>query len=563
MTSLIRRSLVAVIWVSVTAVAVAQGSTCIPAGVPSPTQPPTVAPTLGTITAYVDPVSGDNATGAPGGMPFKTIQAAVSALAQVTNTPAQLGAVILMPGWYGYDPSDVRYNGEEWPVQVEPGIRIEGLNALNVMIDGGKRVPSPTTYTVPSPTTGAFIGRVPCFVMGGSLLYGYTYTLLNRMTIVDAEIGVLVTGDGEIDGHVSETLFMGCDVGVQIHSTGGPLQGIHKPRINWCTFGNCDVGLAMTGQTGPNLTPARSFPAIVNALFKSASDLEGVPCHAVSTSAFGATRVNQSTAIPQPAQNPVGVFDADLYSRHDLFVGARSQVTQQQFAGQTQADWWFTDWRLTFAIPSGMANPADGPGITVFPTSTGNGTTVDLSFGDYAIASESAEGPGTYGPLVGPYGGATGHLGYRAGGAFIVGGTIPGERRFGASASGIMYNKLDVYWRPGTSPMLLLGVNLGGGPLYVAGQRYPRGVMASPTALGPLLGFVGDAFLDYPTYGVTDWTTLVSGQGTSGVTQFDLTATLGLSTATTWTQSTVWQMACIDQTGTIVGCDAQPFSVGR
>ncbi|NRA97362.1 MAG: hypothetical protein HRU14_14270 [Planctomycetes bacterium] len=112
--------------------------------------------------------------------------------------------------------------------------------------------------------------------------------------------------------------------------------------------------------------------------------------------------------------------------------------------------------------------------------------------------------------------------------------------------------------------MLLLGVNLGSGPLYVAGQRYPRGVLATPTGLGPLLpGFAGDAFLDYPNYGMTDWTTLVSSQGTSGVTQFDLTATLGLSPATTWTQSTVWQMACIDQFGTIVGCDAQPFSVGQ
>ena len=89
-------------------------------------------------------------------------------------------------------------------------------------------------------------------------------------------------------------------------------------------------------------------------------------------------------------------------------------------------------------------------------------------------------------------------------------------------------------------------------------------MLATPTGLGPLLpGFAGDAFLDYPNYGMTDWTTLVSSQGTSGVTQFDLTATLGLSPATTWTQSTVWQMACMDQTGTVVGCDAQPFSVGR
>ncbi len=563
MSSFTHRSLLAVVWVSVATVAFAQGYVCAPPGSPSPVQPPTPAPSLPTVTAYVDPVLGNDATASPGGNAFKTIQAAVNALAQVTNTPSELGAVILMPGWYGYDPTDTRYNGEVWPVQVQPGIRIEGVNALNVIIDGGRQVPAPTTYTVPSPTTGVLTPRVPCFVMGGSLLYGYTYTLVNRVTIVDADIGVLVTGDGEIDGTVSETLFMNCAVGAQIHSTGGALDGVHRPRILWCTFGNCDVGLAMTAQTGPNLTPPRSFPAVVNTLFKNTVDLEGVPCHAVSASAFGATRVNQSTSIPQPAPDPTSAFDVDLYTHNDLFLGARSQVTQQQFAGQSESDWWFSDWRLTFVIAGGMTNPAQGPGVTTFPANTANGTTIDLSFGDYAIASESSEGLGTYGPLSGPYGGATGHIGYRAGGTFVVGGTVPGERRFGSSASGIMYNLLDIYWPPGTTPVVLFGIDPGNGPLYINGQKHARGVLPTAAALGPLLGFAGDAFLDYPAYSLTDWTSLTNGLGTSGVAQFDLTASLGLTNATQWTKHVVWQMACIDPFGIIVGSDAQPFSVGR
>ncbi len=559
--------MLAVAWVAAAAVTWAQGPSCSAFAGPGFVQPPATTPTLPTVVAYVDPVSGDDVSAAPGGAAYRTIQAACDALDQVINAPLQLGAVVLLPGWYGYDPTDSRYNGEAWPVQVRPGVRIEGVNALNVMIDGGKVIPGATTFQVPSPTTGQLQARVPCFVMGGSYLYGYTHTLINRVTIVNAEIGVLVTGAGEIHGTVAETLFMNCGVGAQVHSTGGALEGQHAPRFLWCTFGNCDVGFAMTGQTGPNVTAPRSVPALVNGLFKSDRDLEGVPCHAVSTTAFGLSRVNQSTAIPQPAQAPGSVFDVDGYAHAALFVGARCQATQQVHLGQPTSQWWFSDWRLTHATtqPGATPNPADGPGVTSFPSITPNGTPVSLDFADYSIGSESSEGPGTYGPAAGPFGGATGHLGYRSGGAYIVGGTVPGTRRFGASASGIMYNVLDVRWRNGTLPLMMLGMITGGGgdSPWINGQRNAVGVLDHPAPLGPLFGISGDVFLDYSSFPVVDLTPLLGGASTGGLRSFNLGAALGLNPGTNWSVNFVSQLIIMDAaTGAIAGTDAQPFSVG-
>lgn len=571
MSSLSRQSSLGLSWVLVAAVACAQGVTCGTPSVPAPLQPAATAPTVAALVAYVDPEQGDDAAATPGGPAYKTIQAAVTAVATQRGA-TQMGHVKLLPGWYGYDPSDGRYNGEAWPVVVPPGILIQGLNALNVTLDGGKKVPGPTTYAVASTEQAGLVDVVPCFVFGDTQLNGFDYNLLNRVTIVDADVGVLVTGDGEVHPTVAECLFMNCGVGAQVHSTGSGVQGAHRPKFLWNTFGNCDLGFALTGESSGVITSTRAHPALMNCLFKSTVDLEGVPCHAVSSCAFGQTRFNTSSFVPQPIADPPGtVFDVDLFTHDDLFVGARSAVMQSAYAGTAQDDWWFTDYRLTFstAFPSATPNPAEGPGVTVFPAITPNGTGVDIGFGPgVTLGPVSAEGQGTYGPLFGPYSGATGHLGYRSGGTFLVGGTVPGERRFGADANGIMFDLIEVHWRPGQNVVLAGVVHPWTPRLWTPGQDHACGVFPGGMAAAPLLGptFVGDVYLDLWAYQTdpavtTLLTTTLNGAAASGYAQINLSSFGGPPTFPRF--GGVWQAAFIDAATQIVASDAQPFYVGQ
>ena len=530
-----------------------QGGPCTSTPAPAPLQPATVTPSLPTLEAWVDPEQGDDATASPGGLPYRTIQAAVDAVSLAMAAPSQMGGVVLMPGRYGFDGGPGMANGESWPVQVPPGVHIEGLDATSVIIDGGLKDPAATPITLPAVRAAGTEDVVPCFVYGGSYLYGYGVSLIDRVTVVDADIGILVTGDGEIDPTIAESLFMNCDVGVRIHSTGHVTQGIHRPRILWCTFGNCDVGLAMTGEIAGAVSASRSWPAIMNGLFKCNADLEGVPCDALAATAFGATRCNTSAFVAQPAVDPVPVFDADGWTRGDLFLGARYVQGPAESA-------WFTDWRLTHATqaPGAVANPAASVGITAFPAATPNGTPVTLQFGGgLALGMTSAEGRGTYGPLNGPFGGAPGHIGYRSGGTFLVGGTVPGERRFGPDANGVMYDVIDLHWKtPGTA-LLLFGVRPGGRP-WLPNQRHPAGVLdpPHPMANSPF-PWSGDVFIDYVNHPINDFSGLVANTGSTGFAS----ANLGLQSVG-FSVPSVWQMAVIDATGQIVLTDSQAFVIG-
>jgi hypothetical protein len=536
--------------------ALAQGYPCATAPGPSPTQ--VAPPTLPTLEAWVDPNFGNDATASTGGAgsPFKTIQAATTALAATIAWPAQNGAVLLMPGRYGYDPLDPRYNGEIWPVQVEPGVRIEGLNALNVLIDGGRRHPAAVSHNVVSPSSGALESAVPCFVLGSPRTSGYRWTLINRVTIVDADIGILVTGSGGVHPTIAESLFMNCRVGAQVHSSGGLSDGVHRPRFVWCTFGNCDIGLALTAETGGNPAPARALPAVVNGLFKCDTDLEGVPCSAVTTSAFAAARTNVSTSLIQPSEAPTPVFDADAYSHADLFMGARFLAS-----GSPGSQAWFTDWRLTHqtATQPVTANPAANAGLIVFPIIPPNGTDVGAIFGDYAIGTASAEGSGTYGPLAGPTGTPTGHAGYRSGGTFLVGGTVPGERRFGLDAAGVMYDQVDLFWPPSGSAFFLGSVSIAQGP-WLSGQRHPAGLLSGGVVLAPgSLPWAGSLFLDYQNHTIQDLSLLLPSNGTGGHHRISM----GLPPVVQGWAGFAWQLAYLDGLGNLVTTDAQVFTVSE
>jgi len=574
MSTLFRRTNMIAAWALMTAVVCAQGSSCVAPLSLAPLHPPSAGPTISPLQAYVDPEQGDDglALAHPGAFPFKTIQAAVSAVSS-QRAVSQFGDVVLMPGWYGYDPSAPRYNGEAWPVVVPAGVHIRGVNALNVTIDGGKKIPGATTYSVPSVTQSGFVDVVPCFVYGAGQVNGFDFNLLNRVTIVDADVGVLVTGSGEVNPTIAECLFMNCTVGAQVHSSGSGIEGAHRPRFLWCTFGNSDVGFALTGAIGGAVSATRARPALVNLLFKNTVDFEGVPCHAIAACAFASMRVNQSTFVPQPlaTEAPTPVFDVECWEHSDLFIGARSSVMQATYSATAQSEWWFTDWRLTFrtAYPTAIPNPAEGPGVTLFPAITPNGTTVGTTFGAGPVLGiDSSEGPGTYGPLNGPYGGATGHIGYRSGGTFIVGGTVPGERRFGADANGIMFDHIEVHWRPG-QPSIAAGVVHPSVPrLWRQNQEHAEGIVPSGVLAASVLGpsFVGDIFVDVWTYPmdlvVTNLltSTLASSAG-SGYAMIDLSS---FGAAPTFPKfGGVWQAAFLDATTQVVTGDAQAFYVGQ
>ncbi|MAG31974.1 MAG: hypothetical protein CL908_13895 [Deltaproteobacteria bacterium] len=550
------RLFVAVLSVAVASAACGQGGSCTQSVVPVPLQPVYSAPTLPTIETYVDPSRGDDALAMVGGVvAYQTIQAAVDAVAASISLPGQMGCVVLLPGRYGYKPTEPRYNGEVWPVQVPPGVRIEGVNALNVIIDGGAKSPSSTTTAVPSPMQSGFVNATPAFVYGGASLFGYSHTLLNRVTFVDADVGVLITGGGEVDPTIAECLFMNCTVGAQVHSTGTLTEGVHKPKFLWCTFGNCDFGVAVTGETAGIANAPRSYPAIVNSLFKCDHDLDGVGCDAVLSSAFASTRTNTSAFVLQPALAPTPLFDVEGYSRDDLFIGARYRAPTV-----LPADQWFTDWRLTHRTegPPIIGNPAATAGITVFPAITPNGTPTDIIVGDVTLGTESGEGGGTYGPLSNPYGGSTGHIGYRSGGTFLVGGTVPGERKFGLGMNGVMYNQLELFWQPGSALIGLLGVAPTSPTLWRPGQRQADGVQVPGTPLGTIGPALGNLFLDFPSLPITDWSILIPVGGSTTGTHL---IPLGNLTPSGLEVLCVWQAAYIDPLGSVVGSDAQPFTI--
>ena len=572
MTYFSRRTCSALLCTLIALAPFASAQVCGAPAVPAPLLPVATMPAASPLTVHVDPESGDDTLASPGGAPYKTIAAAIADVA-IGRGAAQLGEVVLLPGWYGFDPADPRYNGETWPVVVPPGIHLQGVNALNVMLDGGRKAPGATTWSVPSTGQAGFADVVPCLVLGGSHQGGYDHSLVNRLTIVDADVGVLVIGDGEVHPTIAETLFMNCGVGAQVHSTGAATQGVHRPRFLWNTFGNCDVGCALTAEVFGTVAPVRAYPALVNCLFKNVVDLEGVPCHAMASCAFGATRANLSTFVPQPAtaELPTTLFDVDGFSHADLFIGARASIAGQQNVGLPHGDWWFTDWRLTFTteLPGAIANPADGSGVTVFPSSTPNGTAVDVGFGPGVnLGPVSSEGPGTYGPLNGPFGGATGHIGYRSGGTFLVGGTVPGERRFGPDAAGIMYDLIEIHWKPGQNPFVAGVVHPWVPRLWLSGQDHAEGVLANGVSASFLFGpaFVGDVFLDlwsYPQDVAVSMllTTTLASAGASGYAQINLSSFGAPPSFPKF--GGVWQVALLDQTNAFIASDAQAFYVGQ
>lgn len=520
-----------------------------------PVQPPVVPPLSTPLIAVVDPLAGDDVLAAVGTVaPYKTIGAAVAALTPLVATPGVYAVIRLMPGLYGFGAGAAQsiYNGDRWPLFIPPGICLRGDSALRVFLDGAALDPAVPGLVVPDPLNGTPATVHPVLVFGGPALGGYEHTVVSRLSIVRAEVGVLIGGAGEIEPTFGHVLFTGCHVGAQVHSLGAAPAGVHRPRFVWCTFGGNDLGFAATGETaGGNAAPSPSRPAIVNCLFYNVRDFEGVDCAAVDHCAFAPSAVNLSASLGVPAPAPVPVFDPSAYTLRDLFVGAATLP-----AGVNAGATLFTDWRLTFRTqgPVWQDNPAATGAISVFPMITGNGTPVSISFPSEILGSSGGgEGHGTGAPTP-----ATGlptglSLGYDQAGTFVVGGTLPFTDGFGWSSGGTPFTTMHFILRQPPAIPMLFGVIPGGVAPHVAGSLAPSGVLASPMCWG---GFQGCWFLDHLTYPLENYSMLIggSGAGTLGGAHWSVPVSLGLPTGRA---DFVFQVAYIAPNGQPVLSDVQ------
>jgi hypothetical protein len=471
----------------------AQGGSPCATGIVQPLLPPVLLPEW---QAHVDPTAGDDLLGTvyqwatPNARAFRTIQAALDAVAVRCSVTGPVGVVHLLPGRYGFDAQDPKINGERWPVLLRPHVSLRGADAMRVILDGSALAPNSPQFTVASQ-----LGAAPLTpVLLAATLPGESYerVAVSRVTIWQAQIGLMVDGAGAGNLTLAESLIAFGSVGALLRSPPQGLGGVHRTRFLWCTFGSNTVGLASTGMApaGQWAAPA-SQPAIVNSVFKNLLDLEGISCDAVVASAFGGARCNLLFPLPPGVVAPTPLVELSAYSEADLFLGARQPVAPGPYS----------DWRLTHGtLTSGLPNPLRTGGVTGLPISTPNGTPVTAQFGAHLLGLDSAEGPGTFGPMGPPLGPAgPSHLGYRSGGTFLVGGTIPKTRRFGPSAQGIMYDTMHLITPGGSSTILLFAVaSTGSAWNPILGQ--PTGMAAVPTAPPPsplpglLLG--GEWFLE-------------------------------------------------------------------
>ena len=525
-------------------------------------QSPPVVSTAAAYQAWVDPDSGDDATGLVSAghtstpNAYRTIQAALNAVGAACDAAQGYGLVHLLPGRYGYVTSSAPdANGEIWPVTLHPRVSVRGLDALSVILDGGALAPGAQTYPVSTSLGGAAV--TPVFLAEGVAGDDFGTTCVSRVSIVDAQVGLMVTGSEPVNLTLAESLLAWCGVGVLVRSSGSAIEGVHRPRFLWCTMGACLVGLVRTGQDSAGFpSDPRSQPAIVNCLLKNLADLEGVGCSSVLTSAFSASRCN--TLYPGPANEPAPTPVVELGSMNDddLFVGAR----------YVQGSDHYTDWRLTQGMLSlPLPNPALSGGSVTFPATTPNGTSVLQDFGSHALGIESAEGPGTFGPLGPPTGPPSGsHLGYRSGGTFIVGGTAPKSRRFGPSAGTILYDSIHLV-TPGTSSMVVLAGHMVIGDLYVPGHFGPTGLLEAPFPLSSLqlpLGGValsGEWFID-PSQGLADLTSLMAA-ASPGPHEHHAVVSLGLPPGLTGQVHLLLQGVAHDGMA-ITSTDMQVFTIG-
>lgn len=531
-------------------------------GAPCPPPPPLTplqngGPVLqgAPLEAWVDPANGNDGTAQVGTtQAFKTLAGALSSLGPMVQQLQAPGTVRLLAGWYGFNPASSLYNGERWPVFVPPGVSIRGVSAMNVMLDGAAIDPMAPTIAVAHPLSGTLRPVRPVLVFGDPLtLTGYSRSLLSRVSVVRGEIGVLVQGEGEIDPTFGHVLFSGCDVGVQVHSTGPAIAGIHRPKVVWCTFGNCNVGVAVTSTILAPLMIPRARPSIVNGLFKCGVDFEGLACSDVDTTAFGLSRFNVGSAVVPPTNPPTSVFNADFYSLRDLFIGAQSLPV-----GVNPAQMFLTDFRLAFETNGVGVNPALTGSIESFPLTLSNGTSVAVSFpGDILGTSGGGEANGTGTPPSGA-GMPTGlSLGYDPAGTVQIGGTMPMTDGFGIGFGGT-FSMFRMYLRQ--TPIISFLYVVSGMPTpYTPGRLDPLGVLSPQVSVGGMLGTLALDF-SYPSLDLTPILGAIPGTYGALGAQWSVPLAAGIGPARV---DFVAQMAYLSPTFTLVLTDPQRFYIAN
>jgi hypothetical protein len=430
-------------------------------------------PTLSVVDAWVDPQSGNNATATVGGGAFKTIQAAANALA-LALLPGQHGRVQLLAGRYGTGTGTTSFaqgNGELWPVNVPANVSIVGVNALNTCLDLSLFAASSSTVSLPHPRTGVVGPRRVALIYEGA---GHDQSAVARITIVNADVGILVRGTVPANPTLTNLCICQCDVAVCVYSNDPPTSGLHRPRVVNCTLADNTVGVAAMNQGSAVMSAPRGRPAIVNTILKNDFDFEGISCSGVFASAFSAALSNTSTAMMQSAESATPVFDTAAWSAADLFLGVQLWPSS---AGTPQP----TDWRLAPRTQGGALNPARAAGTGIFPILLSNGTLIDIYLPGFAVGSGATGG----GSAVQPFA-AVWDLGYEPLQPFTVGGCMPLTDAFGHSLTGSPspFTVMHLFSDDASSINLLFAVLPPlGTPRYLPGESLPAGMSDNLSAM--------------------------------------------------------------------------------
>lgn len=238
--------------------------------------------------------------------PYRTLG---FAMVQASQT-AEKDVIVLLPGEYSPLPGG---SGDTWPLNVEPGVSIQGTNALNTVLRSTNSATDMLVFSPNSPTSfdDSVIDGVT--IVGGRVLIdivdnapnGFAYaanpTIANCFLLDATNCAISMRNPSGLSGARPYQ--------PQDKDSNGFVE--HRPKIVNCTFRLNAIaifnGAAGFIPSGPN-TRAESEPGIVNSLMSgNVYDMEGIDDLQILSSAFDTANVMMKSTPKRPTQ-PVPVF---------------------------------------------------------------------------------------------------------------------------------------------------------------------------------------------------------------------------------------------------------------
>lgn len=172
--------------------------------------PPPVGGQRGYIEAWVDPCRGIDLSGAVDvpDRPFRTLQAAITAVVAAGAGPALRGLVHANPGIYG--PTNVGGNGEMLPVVMADGVHVQGVGAKRCIIrGGGDRKLAGVFYPTLLGDACECGSRAPreVLVFFSSTGVGGFSEFIDGFTFQGGDVQVYFDAEGDLLGRVSNCVF--------------------------------------------------------------------------------------------------------------------------------------------------------------------------------------------------------------------------------------------------------------------------------------------------------------------------------------------------------------------